>query len=269
LPERLAELALDWQLSLGRSLPGGSASYVTGVTRADGTPAVLKVAVDDEGFAEQAATLERAAGHGYATLLRVDRSRRALLLERLGPALGVSRRPPEEQLDVLVDTLREAWLPPLQTPTDKALGLRLLIERVAPQVDGRWPAAVFERALAHADSLREPDPADLVVVHGDPHPGNALRTQDGRYRFVDPDGFVADRAYDLGVTLRDWCSRIQADGRAVLERYCDRVAERSGVDRDRIWRWAYLERVSTGLYVLDFGAERVGRPFLDSAALLL
>ena len=271
LPELLADLAMAWDLDLGRSLPGGSASYVARVTRADGTPAVLKVAVDEDGFGEQIAVLERAGGRGYARLLGADHGRRAMLLESLGPALTSSRLPPEEQLAILVDTLRNAWQPAAGPPEiDKAVGLRRLIERCAPQAGRNWPAAVFEQALTYADHLVGAGVAALVVVHGDPHPGNALRSDEGTgYRFVDPDGFVADRAYDLGVTLRDWSSRLLAGGRSTLEGYCDLVAERSGVDRDRIWRWAYLERVSTGLYVLDFGAEAVGRPFLDTAALLL
>ena len=37
----------------------------------------------------------------------------------------------------------------------------------------------------------------------------------------------------------------------------------------RIWAWGFLERVSTGLYVRSFGAERAAEPFLRTAALLL
>lgn len=55
----------------------------------------------------------------------------------------------------------------------------------------------------------------LVVVHGDPHPANALAVPSARagaetgYVFVDRDGFVADRSYDLGVAMRDFCPAIQ------------------------------------------------------------
>ena len=78
---------------------------------------------------------------------------------------------------------------------------------------------------------------DLVVVHGDPHPGNLLAVRaprpgaDTGYVFVDPDGFVADRAYDLGVALRDWSSTLLGpDARTVAEGYCAdaRRAHRGG-----------------------------------------
>ncbi len=277
LPELLVELSTAWRLTLGRPLPGGSASYVTRVTQTDGSPAVLKLAVDDAGLAAQIATLRRADGRGYARLLRSDLDRGALLLEALGPALSASRMAPEAQLVVLADTLRAAWQPAATRPTledDKATGLRRLIERCRSGVGADWPDAVYDQALGYADSLQAADPAELVVVHGDPHPGNALRAAPGRsdsgYCFVDPDGFVADRAYDLGVTLRDWCARLHgSDARGTLERYCRVVADHAGVDAGRVWRWAYLERVTTGLYVLDLGAAAVGRPYLDTAALLL
>ena len=232
LPGLLASLVVDWGLTVGRSLPGGSASYVTRVTCSDGSPAVLKVATDELGLAEQIAVMARADGRGYVRLLRADADRRAMLLESLGPALVGSRRPPEEQLMVLVDTLREAWLPASRPPAvDKAAGLRELSRGVGPWSVATGPTRCSRRRwLTH--SLIGADPAELVVVHGDPHPGNALRA-DGPtgYRFVDPDGFVADCAYDLGVTLRDWCGRLRGpNARDTLERYCDLVAERSGID---------------------------------------
>lgn len=53
-----------------------------------------------------------------------------------------------------------------------------------------------------------------------------------------------------------------------MRSYCALLADRTAVDQRAIWEWGFLERVSTGLYVLDFGAEELGRPFLDTAELL-
>lgn len=36
-----------------------------------------------------------------------------------------------------------------------------------------------------------------------------------------------------------------------------------------IWDWGFLERVSTGLYAMSFGAEDLARPFLESAEALI
>jgi streptomycin 6-kinase len=37
------------------------------------------------------------------------------------------------------------------------------------------------------------------------------------------------------------------------------------MDPAAIWEWGFLERVSTGLYVLSFGADQLARPFLATA----
>jgi len=282
LPGLLADLERSWSITIGRALPGGSASFVARARTTGGDTAVVKVAVSDEGWPEQVATLERAQGRGYVRLLRSDLERRAVLLEELGPSLASWSRPVPDQLRCLADTLALAWQDPgdIRPPPgqDKASGLALLIRRAWHRLDRRCSVRVVEQALAYAERRAAEADRDLVVVHGDPHPGNLLAVRtlragaDTGYVFVDPDGFVADRAYDLGVVLRDWSSRLLGpDARALAEGYCTVLAERSGVDRQRIWEWGFLERVSTGLYVLDVvGApDRVARPYLDSAERLL
>lgn len=131
LPTRLDELEQQWSLTLGRGLPGGSASYVVRARTANGSDAVLKISLPDLGFSEQVAALRRARGRGYVGLLEADLGRSALLLESLGPSLEQSRRPVPERLALLADTLALAWQPvaELAEPFDKAGQLRELTHR--------------------------------------------------------------------------------------------------------------------------------------------
>jgi streptomycin 6-kinase len=279
LPSRLAELARDWGLDLGRSFPGGSNSYVVRARTADGADAVLKVVLDGDELEGQIRVLAAADGRGYARLLHSDVARQAILLEALGDPLQSSGRSAPEQLAVLADTLAHAWQPsPVDVVPDaenKAIGLAGLIRDPWDRLERPCPVAVRDQALRYAELLAHAPAESLVVVHGDPHPGNALavpRLRPGAetgFCLVDPDGFVADRAYDLGVTMRDFSAGVLGEGRRLAESYAQLLADRTGVDVTLIWRWAFLERVSTGLYVLGFGSEAVGRPFLASADLLL
>jgi streptomycin 6-kinase len=130
---------------------------------------------------------------------------------------------------------------------------------------------VIARALTCAERRAAAfDLETAVVVHGDPHPANALRVRSPRpgaesgYVFVDPDGFLSDRGYDLGVVLRDWVTELRRDV-GLLQRLCTRMADRTGVDPTVIGEWGFLERVSTGLYLMEFGAVAQGRGFLASA----
>ncbi|MFD0851280.1 aminoglycoside phosphotransferase, partial [Actinomadura adrarensis] len=121
-------------------------------------------------------------------------------------------------------------------------------------------------------------PERCVVVHGDPHLGNALQAKTARdgaesgFVFVDPDGFVDDPAYDLGVVLREWNDELLAsdDPSRTARRYAELLADGSGLeDETAIWEWGYLERVSSGLYLLELGADDLARPFLETAEALV
>ena len=121
------------------------------------------------------------------------------------------------------------------------------------------------------------DPASAVQLHGDAAAANALRVTSPRlgaetgFVFVDPDGFVGDRAYDLGVALRDWCPELLAsdDPSSLARYYCHFLAANSGVEEQAIWEWGFLERVSTGLYVRAMGAHDLSRPFFVTAEAML
>jgi streptomycin 6-kinase len=121
------------------------------------------------------------------------------------------------------------------------------------------------------------DPERCVVVHGDPHPANALLVCTPRagaesgYVFVDPEGFLCEPAYDLGVVLRDWNEELlaAADPLAVAHDYCQLLARESGLDEASIWEWGFLERVSSGLYIWAYGSRELGQPFLTTAQRLL
>jgi streptomycin 6-kinase len=283
LPRVLAELEQRWSVRLGRPLPGGSASYVVHAVTADGAPRVLKVLVPDPELADEARILEAARGQGYALLHAHDPVRRALLLEALGPSLDRAALPVEEKLVAMADTLRAAWTldigiaDPVVPGEDKASSLHRLVRTLDAQLGHPTSARVLARALRYAERRAAAfDPAGCVVVHGDPHPANTLQVPEPRagaesgWCLVDPDGFRADPAYDLGVAVRDWTGRLTGpDARGRLQRYCRVLATRTGLDEQRIWEWGYLERVSTGLYVMSIGAHDVGLRFLTSAERLL
>lgn len=87
---------------------------------------------------------------------------------------------------------------------------------------------------------------------------------------IDPEPFLGDPQYDLGVAMRGWCTDVIAapDPVGLTERYAARLADDGGFDPNAVWEWAYLERVSTGLYCLEVGMTDVGDLFLRSASRL-
>lgn len=283
LPDLVADLERAWAITVGEPLAGGTASYVARARTAAGAESVLKIAIPEYGFADQARTLANAQGRGYVRLLACDFEREAVLLEALGPSLAELALPPERTLTILCQMLRQAWQAQrpvglTATPADEKAG------RLARSVSAMWerlgrPCSerVITQALRYAERRAAAfDIERCVVVHGDPHPGNALRALTPRagaeagFVFVDPDGFLADPAYDLGVVLRDWCEQLLAgDAIALARQYCGLLSAETAIEEAAIWEWGFLERVSTGLYILEVGDEALGRPFLETAEMLI
>jgi streptomycin 6-kinase len=283
LPDVIAHLEERWSVTVGEALSGGSAAFVARARTADGGEAVLKVALPDPHFRVQAQVLERARGRGYARLLGTALEHDALLLEALGPSLEQLGMPAERQLETLCAMLTRAWeVTPWEEPTQtaveaKARTLHELVSRLWVELGQPCSDKVFSQALRFAERrVAAAEPGRAVLVHGDPHPANALQVKTPRagaeagFVFVDPDGFLAEPAYDLGVVLREWCSELLAgDASTVARRYCQLLASHTGVEEQAIWEWGFLERVSSGLYALSFGAEELGQPFLATAERLL
>ena len=123
LPGLIAELEAEWPVSVGRPFPHSSEAFVAEASLADGTPAVLKLLIPQDGAAgrQEITMLRLAGGRGCAGLLRDDAARGALLLERLGPSLYELGRPLAERLEILVTAAATVWRP--------AAGPACLLER--------------------------------------------------------------------------------------------------------------------------------------------
>ena len=277
-----------WGARFGAALQGGSESLVLEATVPDGRAAVAKIGLPAYGDLSAEATVYRLAeGRGYAELFAHDAASNALLLERLGAPLRDACDGTETQIAALCRTLQEAWVPVgeghgLMTGREKARWLADFIEEKWRVLREPCDRQTRDRALSFAEARADAFvPADAVLVHGDAHVENALVFPgsapggDVRCKFVDPDGLFAERACDLAVPMREWSDELLAGNRATgscalraagepLAR-CERLASLTGVDPEPIWQWGYVERVSTGLTMLDIGMREEGRESLAVA----
>lgn len=262
-----------WDLRPTSVFPDGVGMPTLAVDRA-GTPAVLKLALPGE-LDRPIAVMGAADGRGYARVLDRDLGRGAVLLERLGDDLWSAAADLATHARVTVPLLQEAWQVSRvhgEPGTRKAAGLLGILEDLGSR-DGEAHLAALDLARRHAAYLVDTE-TEEVVCHGDPHGQNVLRRGAG-WALVDPDGFLGERAYDLGVVLRDGCREVLAaeDARAgsgveVLRSACSLLADLAGVDADRVWAWGYVERVTTGLYLHWLGHPEEGESFLAVADLV-
>ena len=177
------EVAAKWGVELGPRFALARYSFVAPA----GDGAVLKVtpAEDDESD-EEADALELWAGDGAVRLLRRDRARRALLVERVRPGDDIAALPDDEATRIAVEVGLRLWRPVAEP-------FRWIGDWVPRWLGnaGGHPLVPLARELY--DSL---DVGRDVLVHGDFHHHNILRSERGPVA-IDPKPMLGEPEYDV------------------------------------------------------------------------
>ena len=268
LPALVVGLAAEWSVVVGRPFEGGTDAFVSEVTRADGTQAVLKVVVPGAGndASNEATALRLAGGDGCPALYRHDPDRGALLMERLGRPMYEFGLPLSRRLDILCATAARVWRPApgcgLPTGADKARWLADFIVTSWEELDHPCSVRTVDHALACA-LQREQAHRDesSVLVHGDAHQLNALQCGDG-FKLIDPVGLLAEAEYDMGVLMRGDPVELLVGDPLHRARW---LGARMDLDPVAIWEWGIVERLSSGLLCTRIELQPLGRHTLRAA----
>ncbi len=228
------EVAAEWGIELGPPFALSRYSFVAPA----GGDAVLKVTPpEDDESDEEGDALELWAGEGAARLLRRDRPRRALLLERARPGDDIAGLPEDEATAIAVE-----------------VGLRLWRPAGEPF---RWIGDHVPRWLDNAERANEPG-SELVplarelyaslgvgrstLVHGDFHHHNILDAG-GRYVAIDAKAMLGEPEYDVPSFL--WNPLPYRMSRDVTERRLAAFAA-AGLDEDRMRAWSVIRGAYLG-----------------------
>ena len=278
LEATVSALATRWNVLVGDALPGGSESLVLAVRRENGADAVLKIRMPGaDDFEGEARAYELSRGRGLATLYARSDDHRALLMERLGACVGDLEWSVGQQIDAICRTLKELWHTPvgadsLSTGAWKANWLADFIDRSWQRLGRPCARRTRDRALDFAAERADAHPkATSVLVHADAHEHNLLVVP-GRdcepgapCKFVDPDGLLAEPACDLAVPMRGWSTELHDAPVRLGRQRCAHLAEACAIGERAIWQWGFMERVSTGLHLLELGIEEEAREMLEVA----
>jgi streptomycin 6-kinase len=270
LGDLVAGLERDWGIVVGDPLAGGTAAFVADATLADGTPAVVKLALPTEregreALANEVRALLLADGRGCVRVLDADLARGAVLLEHLGRQLVGLGHPVPTQLRFICAALGDLWTVPsdpgLPSLTEKGRGLAVYIAATWEVLDRPCSSRVVDLAVSFAEGRAAAfDAEQAVVVHGDAHGWNTLEDpaagRPDAFRLVDPDGLAGEAEYDLAIPMREYNDDLLAGD--ALERGRERarfLAGITGTDIRKIWEWGFVERVSTGLLATQEGLD--------------
>ena len=275
LDATVSRVAADWDLQVGRVLEGGSGALVAEARMPGDVAAVLKIGVPDPDLSTIEADVLRAAeGRGYARLYHHNRAERAMVVERLGPPMWQQNFPQDQQLSLYCAALQQAWKVTFDPQglidgAGKAAWLEDFIARTWESLEHPCNERTVARALDFAARRRAAfDPARAVICHGDAHPGNLLASLDpgGPYKFIDPEVGFIEPEYDLGCWLRGWrpARKHEPSAGKLAREAADQLAKLTNTDRQAIWEWGFVERVSSGLLLSQLGHEE-GQLYLSIA----
>lgn len=238
LPALLSNYAAQWQLTLESPFPL-SYNYVVAATRADGTPAVLKLGVPNSEVDTESAALRIFDGRGAVRLLESDPDGGALLIERLTPGTTLAMLADDDEATAIAtQVMRRLWQPLLVShpfPSLRQWTRAIREHRESFGGAGPLPAPLFERAERLLDDLLESQPTP-VLLHGDLHHENILRAGDERWLAIDPKGIAGDPAFEVGPLLYNRLPPVidAPAGRHLLARRVSRLAEELALDRERV-----------------------------------
>ncbi len=268
LPEAAHRAVVLRELTVERvQMPGGRSSLVVLVRRADGTPAVLKLAPPRSRPESERAALAHWGGLGSVQLLEPPPGTEGvLLLERLHPDLSVRSLPEAKALLEAAGTLRRLWVEPPAGHVFETVAERTGRQAQAMRTTASARAEVaplVDAALAAREELLTAPP-EHRLLHGTFRQSKVLAGERMPWLAVGPDPVVGECAFDLARLVRDRVEDLiaQPSGAATTRRRVKRLAESLDVDQERLRGWTLFRAVESGVRAL-----RVGRP--NDAELLL
>ncbi|WP_405516283.1 aminoglycoside phosphotransferase family protein [Streptomyces canus] len=264
LPEIAGQAVALRELTVERvQVPGGRSSLVVLVRRADGTPAVLKLAPARARPESERAALAHWDGRGAVQLLEPFVAEGVLLLERLHPDVSVRSLPEAKALLEAAGALRRLWVEPpgdhvFETVAERTGRQAAVMRGASAEVAGLVSAALDAR-----ESLLAAPPEERLL-HGTFRQSKVLSGVRSPWLAVGPDPVVGECAFDLARLVRDRVEDLIASpsGAATTRRRIKRLAESLEVDQERLRGWTLFRAVESGVRAL-----RVGRP--KDAELLL
>jgi len=226
------QVAAEWGVSLGERLPAGRFSFVAFA----GETAVLKVVpVEDDEADHEADALALLAGDGAVRLLRHDRERRAMLLERARPGDDASTLPEDEAIRVAVAAATRFWRPAQRDGPFSWIGDHV----------PRWLEMAGDHELVQLakEIYASLGIGEHTLVHGDFHHHNLLR-HGGRWVVIDPKPMVGEPEFDVPTFM--WNPIGTRSTKESVENWIAAFV-RTGLREVRIRKWAIIRGTYWGL----------------------
>lgn len=269
LPRLIEELRERWSITeLGPAFEGGCVAYVAPVVLEHGARSVLKLCLLDDETQCEADALALWDGNGAVRLLESDRSRGAMLLERLEPGTSLAEYPDRARaIRIACSLLRRLWMPaPASHPFPLVTNFARKCEETFPVKYLESGGTLFaERTLGRAVELSHQFKnydGPCNVANRDFHLGNVLASQREPWLVIDPKPLAGEPAFDAAHLIRSLLG--QSIATSEFERLVSTVADLLELPARRIAGWILLRSMEDTFWSITTGA---GNPHWDVACI--
>jgi streptomycin 6-kinase len=257
LPDLLAECERRWDITVQNAFPNLTFNYVASAIRSDASAAVLKAGVAGPELRGEIHALRAYDGHGAVRILEADDALGAFLIERIAP--GHSLRSLDDDAEaarIAASVMRRLRAPVPAThlfPTiaDWGRGFARLRARFGGKT-GPVPADPFRRAETLFAELAASSDSP-VLLHGDLHHDNILRSEMNVWVAIDPKGVIGEPAYEVGAFMRNWLPDILAvpNPQALIARRLDIFSSELSLPRQRLRDWSFAQAVLSVVWTIE------------------
>jgi len=254
LPSIIAGCARRWSLTVLSPFADLSYNYVAPAIRQDGAHVVLKAGVPHLELFREIAALSWFDGQGIVRLLDADPEAGILLLEQLEPGTPLSDLDNDEEATRIAARLIRAVCKPAQaehhyaTLAGWAAGLAGLRARFDGGC-GPFPANLVNKAERLFEELIA-STTEQMLIHGDLHHGNILRSEREPWLALDPKGVVGEPSWDVVYFSRSLLSEA-GEPKRVLVRRMNQMAAELGFDPTRMVAWGLAQSILTGWWSFE------------------
>lgn len=259
LPELVAELLEQWGCEPQGEVMYGGVGVIVPVQRRGAAAAVLKVSFPHPGNRYEPDAFAAWSGRGAVVLHERDDAQYAMLLERAHPTTLAEIGDDDEVAGVAGRLSRRLAIPApplLPRLRDQADGWDEQLRKDVEELSHGLSRSAVDAARATIRDLGRSQP-DLLV-HGDLHARNILRSDREPWLAVDPKGCAGDPAYDAGTLLKARALTLVAapDPVKAMLRFLEVFAEAAELNYEQVHRWSQLHAVQTAFWGRRHGFRR-------------
>jgi streptomycin 6-kinase len=246
---RAADCVREWRIVVERTLEHPRSVLVYG-TR-DGSAVVLKVLKYRDEEWRSGEVLLALAGSGAGRVY--EHMPGAVLLERLQPGtslVSVAEHDDDRATAILADVIGalhcRARIDGMPTVHDWGAAFDRFLDAGGDAIDRDVVVRARDDYLALCRSQ-----SSVRLLHGDVHHENVVYDDSRGWVVIDPKGVIGEVEYEIGAALRNPHHFGTARLAAGMTRRIDVFANKLGLDRHRIVRWASSQAVLSELWEIE------------------